>query len=78
MLENEETTTLNISVLDFKGAVSVEWNGDCPDENREQVFLYLEKSAVVGPWQEEQYQGALVMVYLEKVTKQRIGIQSRT
>ena len=24
MLENEETTTINISVLDFKGAVSVE------------------------------------------------------
>ena len=24
MLENEETTTVNVSVLDFKGAVSVE------------------------------------------------------
>ena len=51
MSENEETTTVNISVLDFKGAMSVEWN-DCPDENREQDVVYLEKFVVVGSWQE--------------------------
>ena len=61
MLEKEETTTVNVSVLDFKGAMSVEWNGDCPDENREQDVLYLEKFVVVGSWQEGKYQGALVI-----------------
>ena len=61
MLENEETTTVNNSVLDCKGAVSVEWNGDCPDENRVQDVLYLEKFVVVGSWQEGRYQGALVV-----------------
>ena len=50
-----------MNVLDFKEAVSVEWNGDCPNENREQDVLYLEKFVVVGSWQEGKYQGALVI-----------------